>query len=141
MRLVLANVFLLHVDRLEVVGEALPGVLLGHCFKGVDDDQAVPEAGVDFLLGQSALQLEEHLGSVDDVHLDQIPLHRVAVPAFLELVRLDFEGDAVLGDACDSRVRLIDGEGDDSLDDPPDVEIAGGLGGQVDPASRVLGDP
>ena len=58
MRLVLANVFLLHVDRLEVAGEALPGVLLGHCFEGVDDDQAVPEAGVDFLLGQSALQLE-----------------------------------------------------------------------------------
>ena len=35
----------------------------------------------------------------------------------------------MLSDSCDPGVGLIDGEGDYSFDDSPDVEIGGGLGG------------
>lgn len=75
MGLVLTNIFLLHIDRLEVIGQTVSGILLGHCFERVNYDQTVPKTGVNLLLSQSAFQLQEHLGSIDDVHFDQIPLH------------------------------------------------------------------
>lgn len=75
MGLVLSDIFFFDVDRLEVIGESLSRVLLGHGLEWVDNDQAVPEAGVNLLLSQSPLQLQEDLGCVDDVHFDEIPLH------------------------------------------------------------------
>ena len=83
MRLVLSDVFSLYKDILEVSGKALLRVLFGNEAKGIDDDEAVPEACVDFVLPESSLELHEHLGSIDDVHLDQIALNAVALPAAL----------------------------------------------------------
>jgi hypothetical protein len=54
---------------------------------------------------------------------------------------LDFEGGPLLGDSCDSGVGLIDGEGDNALDDSSYVEIAAGLGREIDPTTCVLGNP
>ena len=82
-RLVLSDVFSLYKDILEVSGKALLRVLFGNEAKGIDDDEAVPEACVDFVLPESSLELHEHLGSIDDVHLDQIALNAVALPAAL----------------------------------------------------------
>lgn len=83
MWLVLSDVFSLYKDIVEVSGKAFLRVLFRYEAKRIDDDEAVPKTGMDFMLSKSSLKLHEHLWSIDNVHFDQIPFDAVAFPAAL----------------------------------------------------------
>jgi hypothetical protein len=93
----LADVLALDEYAVEVARQALLRVLFCDELEGVDDDDAVPQASVDLLLGQPPLQLHQHFRCIDDVHLDQVLLQAVAVPAAFQLMSLHFEGAAIFG--------------------------------------------
>ena len=70
MRFVLPDVLTSHEHVIELGFQSLFGVAALYHLERVDNDQAVPKAGVDMLFRQTAFQLQQHLGSVDNVHLD-----------------------------------------------------------------------
>lgn len=90
-RFMLANVFSLDEDTIELARQAFFRVLFRDEFERVDDNEAVPQTGMDLLFGQPPLQLHEDFRCIDNVHLDQIFLKTVTFPTAFQLMRLNLE--------------------------------------------------
>lgn len=60
---------------LKVVQQHFLTVLFGDQPEWVHNYETVPQTGVYLPVEQSALEHEQHLGSIDGVHLDKVPLH------------------------------------------------------------------
>ncbi len=62
-------------NLLVIVMESVLTVVFGHQFKGIDDDQAVPQVRVDLFILKPFLDLVQYFSPVDDLHLDQVFLY------------------------------------------------------------------
>jgi hypothetical protein len=85
--------------------------------------------------------LQQHLWSIDGIHLNQITLKFVGISAFLQLEGFDLSRGPVL--ECDHYVGVgfVNGEGDDSVDGALEVDIVLIFVGQIHPAPGFLLDP
>lgn len=74
MRLDFLDVFVLQNNVLVICRECLFTVVLGNHLERIDDDETVPDKGVDLSFRKATLELFEHLRGIYDVQIDQISL-------------------------------------------------------------------
>lgn len=131
---VLLQLFFVEEDVLKVGRQHFFSIDLRNELKGIDDDKTVPNESVDLFRQKSFLELLQHLRSVNDVHVDEIPLDTVRTSAFLYLNSFGLERSSDVKHSINFGVGLVDGKGNFSFYGSFEVNISFFFIGLVDPA-------